>query len=245
MKRLQPLVKGSGEEAVAARINATQALLEKEETGDLLLSSRGLQVRRRANGFVAVRLHYSADPEKEEKWAAMTKAAMNNVPQFEREFELNFDAVSGTPVFGMLDDSIHIKPLADSPPPGATSFTGTDSGYDKPASTLWVYLDDKGKYPDHFTYRENYISRMSAPNYAKMTLGQCAKETYAGQWGDPSIWNETQGAPVSVGQQFASAGFRISPALGRDDFTAVQMTAFMLGNSIIRARGGEPPGPCL
>jgi len=226
-------------------MNSTQELLEKEETGDVIHKSSGLQVRRRHNGFVAIRLHYSADPNKDAAWAEQTKREMSDDQRFEREYEINFDTIAGKPVFGMWDDGVHIVHLPDAPPPDAALFMGTDSGWDKPASTVWIYLDGKSKHPDHYIYRENYISRMGATDYARMTLSQCGKEVYAGRWADPSIWEERQGTGTnSVGMQFAQAGFRPAPALGRDDYAAVALWAQMFSNSVIRARGVEPNGPC-
>ena len=109
------------EEAVVAKFEGT---LGREEL------MRGMWGWKH-NDFYNVRVHYSADPEKDpltERGAAWFEAVRHRFPtrQWEREFEINFTVPAGLPVYG---DTERIVQRRQSWRPWLKVFSGLDFGF--------------------------------------------------------------------------------------------------------------------
>jgi hypothetical protein len=206
--------------------------------GDVLHESHGLLVLRRPNGACVVELDWTADPAKDEAWAEGVQAFIPHWAWLQ-EYERDWDAQAGAAVFDMWDDTIHVVHIPRQPPRGVTCFRAIDSGYNSPAACLWIYLDGDG---NRYVYRELYQSGLNAVEFAKTIIKMSHGERYHGTWADPACWEERQASPVSVAQQMARQGLRMTKALGRNDEDGIQAIAFGLTNAIIKARGGKPLG---
>jgi len=115
--------------------------------------SRGLQVRKLDTGFTHVRIHYSTDPQKDDAWARRLSAKYGGMetPKWRREFEIDYSAVRGQPVYPMLSTThVVLNSIAD-----RTLFRIVDHGIRHPMVCLWVAVARNG---DKHVYREYYRS---------------------------------------------------------------------------------------
>jgi hypothetical protein len=76
---------------------------------------KGLGVRTTSLGFRVLRLHYSADPDKDpatEHGARWYEEARKGMPdaRWRQEYELDYGALSGQLVFPTFEETIHVVP---------------------------------------------------------------------------------------------------------------------------------------
>ena len=100
------------------------------------------------NGFRVIRLHYSADPEKNEAWATQMRKGMP-IDGWEREYEINLSSVDeSVRFFTEFTEEKHVRELDYNPDlPLVLSW---DPGYRMPACTMhqidaaghWLVLDE-------------------------------------------------------------------------------------------------------
>lgn len=101
------------------------------------------------NQFLAVFLHYSADPEKDpdtpsgKAWRDFFRATYaGDDIRWNREMELSFETASGKPVYRPpFDPTVNISDNVQWQP-GKLIYRGHDFGYHSPAC-LWTYENDK------------------------------------------------------------------------------------------------------
>lgn len=165
---------------------------------DWLQHSKGLQERRLDTNFCHVRLHYSADPEKDDIWArkhSVRYGGMNS-PKWRREMEIDYTAVRGQPVYPMLCQT-HIKhKLFDKK---WAFYRVLDHGIRHPTVCLWVAVNQAG---DVHVYREYYMTNKTIPFNCHEILRRSAEnviDTYI----DPSTkqripLGSKDKAPVSI-----------------------------------------------
>jgi hypothetical protein len=115
----------------------------------------GIETWVNPHGIRIFRLHYSADPEKTDTWAAAQKAAMTNTADYEQEYEINFSAKLGTLIYQLHDEAT----LESSFPIPAswTRYMALDPHPRVPHAFLWVAVDHWG---DAWVYRELWPSRI-------------------------------------------------------------------------------------
>lgn len=93
---------------------------------------QGISTRRTKLGFHVLRVHYSADPDKNpqtpqgRRWLEEAKKGMSDA-RFRQEYEIDFGALGGQLVFPGFDESVHV--VADKMP--------LDPAY----STVWLACD--------------------------------------------------------------------------------------------------------
>lgn len=76
----------------------------------LVLSEKGISVTKNAiNDFCVFRLHYSADPEKDEAWAERQKKSYPGIDIWNQEMELDFTKSTGQRIYPEFKDSLHVK----------------------------------------------------------------------------------------------------------------------------------------
>jgi hypothetical protein len=63
---------------------------------------KGLTTRRTSSGIQVVRVHYSADPDRDSEWAAQERRKYSSQPAWDREQEIVHDAGGGEPVFAEI-----------------------------------------------------------------------------------------------------------------------------------------------
>lgn len=116
---------------------------------------QGISTWKNKHGICVFRLHYSADPEKDEEWAAQQKAAMTNLADYEQEYEINFSAKLGTLIYQLHEEAT----LENSfPVPHAwTRYWALDPHPVVPHAGLWVAVDPWG---DAWAYRELWPSKI-------------------------------------------------------------------------------------
>ena len=115
--------------------------------------STGLQTRKLDTGFTHVRIHYSTDPLKDELWARRLSAKYGGMetPKWRREFEIDYSAVRGQPVYPMLS-RVHVvsNSIVE-----RTLFRVVDHGIRHPMVCLWIAVARNG---DRHVYREYFRS---------------------------------------------------------------------------------------
>ena len=98
---------------------------------------KGLTVEENLNGFTVLRLHYSADPDKDYKWAEEArKGYLTDI--WNQEMELDFTKATGRRVFPEFKRDLHIKEVVFNPL--ETVWRGWDFGYHHPA-VVWFQVD--------------------------------------------------------------------------------------------------------
>lgn len=111
---------------------------------------RGLTIKHNKNGFCAVRLHYTADPDKDpgtEKgrmWYEQARAAIKIGTQsekdWEREMEINPNVYDGSPVFPNFDfESDVVDNLTATEESAHPILVGIDAGFRHPAVVVCQY----------------------------------------------------------------------------------------------------------
>ena len=118
----------------------------------------GVSERKLDTRYHHIRIHYTADPEKDEQWVRRHSARYGGVdsPKWRREMEIDYTAVRGQPVYPMLCDAHkRILPLS-----GQTIFRVVDHGIRHPMVCLWVAVNKTG---DRHIFREYYRSGATIP----------------------------------------------------------------------------------
>lgn len=110
-------------------------------------------MRRTAEGIPVVRVHYSADPEKDAAWVAREKPKFSEV-YWEQELEIKAHARSGQRVYPEFDPAIHVIP-DDQIPKRGCRFQSIDPHPRTPHAFLWVLID---RWSDWYVYREMWPS---------------------------------------------------------------------------------------
>lgn len=116
-------------------------------------AAKGIQVRRLDTAYCHVRIHYSADPEKDGDWQRRRSARYGGVdtPKWRREMEIDYTAVQGQPVYPMLTDAhIAMRSTTD-----MAIYRIIDHGIRHPMVCLWMGVARNG---DRHIFREYYRS---------------------------------------------------------------------------------------
>ena len=104
----------------------------------LYSAHRGMKVVRNVkNGAVVVYLHYSADPDKTDEWARKERATYTSMSDWNREYEIDFSAMTGLPVYPGFNRTIHLGKLQYAS--YQTIWRGWDFGYGHPAC-VWMQV---------------------------------------------------------------------------------------------------------
>lgn len=115
--------------------------------------------RRCSNGFVAVDIHWSAHPSRDDTWAAQMRGSMTE-QKWQTEYCVNFDIVSGDVVFPMFDIRVHGYDDSDELPLFSSVYEGIDHGMRSPTACIWARVAQNGDiYADDEYYRSDLIIR--------------------------------------------------------------------------------------
>src|SRR5919108_776291 len=66
---------------------------------------KGIETWVNRHGIRVLRLHYSADPEKDAAWAERERAGMTDQARYRQEYEIDFAATLGQRVFMLHDEA--------------------------------------------------------------------------------------------------------------------------------------------
>ena len=142
----------------------------------------GVCQRRLSSGFSHVRVHYTADPAKDDKW--MRQHALNygglDTAGWRREQEIDYHAYGGQRIWPMLSKAHH----AENDISGWTLFRVLDEGVRHPTVCIWVAVNAKG---DRHVYREYYATGRSISMNCRAILALTPNdENIRYNWIDPS-----------------------------------------------------------
>ena len=136
--------------------------------------SRGLRVRKLDTGFTHVRIHYSTDPLKDDSWARRLSAKYGGMetPKWRREFEIDYSAVRGQPVYPMLS-KVHVvsNSIVE-----RTLFRVVDHGIRHQMVCLWIAVARNG---DRHVYREYFRSGATIEVNCQEVLRRTPDDEYA------------------------------------------------------------------
>lgn len=118
---------------------------------------RGISTWQNPHGIQIFRLHYSADPDKDEAWAAKQRAAMTNPADYEQEYEISFSAKLGTLIYQLHEESTLETSFPI--PHNWTRYFALDPHPVVPHAGLWLAVDNWG---DAWAYREMWPSKIYA-----------------------------------------------------------------------------------
>lgn len=100
--------------------------------------SHGLSIQNNKNGFTVVRLHYSADDDKQDDWVKRLKNTyISDI--WNQEQELDFTKASGKRVYPEFRYDTHVSGLKSIP--YRTIWRGWDFGYHHPAC-VWAQINE-------------------------------------------------------------------------------------------------------
>jgi hypothetical protein len=104
---------------------------------------KGIARMKQDNGFTVLRLHYSADPDRNEEWVKREKASYPYLELWQQEMELDFISTAGKrvyPEFSMERNVADIKPERFT-----EIWRGWDFGYTHPA-VVWTQRTHDGHF---------------------------------------------------------------------------------------------------
>jgi hypothetical protein len=168
-----------------------------------------LETRKCKSGFLAVRAHYSIDPE---LWPAerigSIRAAMPGW-RWRKEYEIDFDARSGQKVYDNFDANVHVRNLQIDLN-ACPKYKVIDHGRRNPTVCLW-WIEHRPSKTVYF-YREYYradatiadhcrtINQLEEPNETRFALI------------DPSTHRRLDNSYSTVADEYARHGVRTVPA---------------------------------
>ncbi len=159
---------------------------------------KGISSRLNKNGFTIISVHYTANPDKDEKWLKSEKKGMPP-DQWQREYELNWLVGEGSPVYPRFNKKIHVAALKFSRK--YEVIRGWDFGRRRPAC-IWmqdnrdlgqihVLCEFLGK-DLHFSQFMQEVSKISREKFPNALFIDCI-DPYGGlQRGDKSQFSNLQ-----------------------------------------------------
>jgi len=118
---------------------------------------RGISTRKTSLGWTVIRVHYSADEDKDPKtprgkaWYDEARRGMSDA-RFRKEFEIDYGALGGQLLFPDFDESIHVLPLEKQPCAVSdlsaeqyTVFLGCDPHIRAAHAFVWLAVNREGE----------------------------------------------------------------------------------------------------
>jgi hypothetical protein len=187
----------------------------------------GLQVRRLANHFAHLRIHYLADPLKRGDWAIRQSVLYGGIesPTWRREMEIDYNAFSGQRIWPSLsnfhDAQYDMK--------NWTVYRVIDQGIRHPTVCLWVGVNAK---KDRHVFREYYSTGMSIAENCRNILHIDRGESIAGSWIDPATRKRNEIDLTSIAQVYSENGINCNFA--DNSFTGYDTVGQMLLSTLAR-----------
>ncbi len=120
----------------------------------------GLKMMRTPEGHPFVILHYSADETLTKDKIAVLRAKYSSQAYWDREMEIQADALSGELVYAGFDENVHVVPDS-AVPKELCRYCSIDPHPRTPHAVLWIGID---KWNDWWVYREIWPSRVYGVN---------------------------------------------------------------------------------
>lgn len=123
--------------------------------GNVAKPCPGVLMRRSKQGWAVVRLHYSADETMVGERLEREKLRYTSTAWWNKEMEIDYDALSGQRVYPEFDPAVHVIPPERIPRFGCRYFA-IDPHPRTPHAMLWVLID---RWNDWYVYREYWPSK--------------------------------------------------------------------------------------
>ena len=232
----QPAVEGGGRFTAASSAKAGEffdlcdAEVVPETTVTLIPSwskKEGMVRWRTVMDWEVLQIHYSADPEKDEKWAAEASKKYRGGMEgkdWQAEMEIDPGAKAGRKVFPEFSRTTHVIPWSELPAQWAR-FRGIDPGWNNPCAVEWVALDGDGCFYVEDGYYERGRTVREVAGAIKARTGRHRIEfTKIGH----DAFAKTQAASgKTIADQFAEEGVYTDPSyIGTE--SAIQIIAALL-----------------
>lgn len=168
-----------------------------------------MEIRRCKSGFVAVRVHYSDDPEAwTEERILKIRAALPGW-RWQKEYEIDFNARGGQKVFDCFDPIVHVRPL-DYDFSSYPRYKSIDHGRRNPTAVLW-WLEDK-KTKTLYFYREYYRPNATIAENARAILALEKEGPTRLSLIDPSTHRRLDNSVSTIADEYAQYGIKTVPA---------------------------------
>lgn len=195
-------------------------------------SAMSLETRKCRSGFLAVRVHYSVDPEHwTPKRVATIRAAMPGW-RWLKEYEIDFAARGGMKVYDAFDPLVHVCPRAVQPAE-CLKYKVIDHGRRNPAACLWWAETQHAGPRTVFFYREYYrpdatiaehcegIKRLEDKRETRLTLI------------DPATHRRQDNSLATIADEYARYGIATFPADNNLE-TGIETVTFALLAALAR-----------
>ncbi len=169
----------------------------------------GLEIRKCKSGFIAVRVHYSVDPQ---LWPAERIAAVRSaIPgwRWQKEYEIDFSARGGEKVYDCFDSIIHVS-IPDIDIDALPRYKVIDHGRRNPTACLWWAEDRKAKIV--FFYREYYKPDATIAEHCRNILALEKSNETRMTLIDPSTHKRLDTSATTIADEYARYGIRTVPA---------------------------------
>ena len=130
---------------------------------------KGMDVHQNAMGWTAVRLHYSADDTKDDKWYAEARRFFPDENQWQAEFEINWFVAQGIRVFPEFSETLHTKPTEWRR--RKVVYRSWDFGWHAPACLI-AQIDEKDRLVIH---HEIVGKEQTTRDFALQVIDRCAE----------------------------------------------------------------------
>lgn len=169
-----------------------------------------LELKQNTSGFLAVRLHYSIDPD---LWPPDRIAAIRAaIPgwRWNKEYEIDFSARSGRKVYDAFDPLVHILPTAPFDLSEALRYKAIDHGRRNPTACLW-FAEHKPSNTVYF-YREYYRPDATIAEHCRNILAKETPNETRFTLIDPSTHRRLDNANTTIADEYARHGLHTIPA---------------------------------
>ena len=206
----------------------------------------GMMIRRAANGFAVVRLHYTAHPARRTKEWKEAESKKYEPHAWEQEQELNWASRAGEKVFPNFSLQVHcIDPFEV--PSEAPMAMVVDPGYRNYLAACFYVLDAEDNI---YQVGEIYARKLFVPQAAaamKAKAREFGRRVADMNWlyVDKEAKSERHGQPRSILDQYKDEGISFQLAPQVKDVHGHNLIRTMLHNALEESEGRPKTGPAF
>lgn len=136
---------------------------------------RGISYRKTSIGWNIIKVHYSADPDKDPTnavgaaWLALSRKGIS-ARRHRKEFEIDYGALGGQLVFPGFDESVNVVEPFRPDPRYWTAWLGADPHPRTPHAFVWLCIDREGDMVvqySHWPQRDESEPRQTVAEYVQ------------------------------------------------------------------------------
>jgi len=168
----------------------------------------GIETRRTKTKLYAIRLHYSANPQRDAAWVAENKPMMPGW-KWQKEEEIDPEARGGKRVYEMFDSGIHVRPTLDweDEQKHWTLYRTIDHGRTHPCCCLWGGV---ARYGDLYIYREYHVADRTVLENVREMQKMSLLERYEATLGGHDMGKKLDNSHHSLVEEYVSSGLDIA-----------------------------------